>query len=500
MKVRICLILFFVLMFVSITGLAAENRQALLIANGSYKNFSSLGTPVSEAQALSVTLKQLGFQVTLLKNATREEMLEALDVFGSSLKGKGGVAFFHYGGHAVQVGGKNYLIPVDANLPDERKVTTRTIDVDEVMSTLDAAGADTNIIILDACRNNPLPAGVGRSASRGLTVVGEKPRNSVIVYSAEANSVAQDGLFTPALTKIIEKPGMSFSDVLVEVRREVYQKSKGSQIPGEYNQLFTPIYLAGVSGGNQNSISSSGKESTDGDQWGNVQVIPGSLSISVASEGNVEFNGKTKLLPAGGTITINNVIPGEYRVTVRYTDGNNENRIIRIESGIKTQLELTYKPNDAQVSSIGESTEDIVLIEKSWDAYKQLVNKIELLATKRKYREAESEIESNITSLDGYVIKISELLKKYYPESTIVFYGLPISITSTRYGSQESKEWSSKYSTDHWVIAGDKVLAISWRQEATYFYLIMDYKKTHDGFDTTLKNGNEIIKNLRLKY
>jgi len=220
-----------------------ENKSALLISNGNYKNFSSLATPVGEAEALGKALSDLGFQVILLKNGTREQMLEALDTFGASFKGKGGTAFFHYDGHGVQVSGKNYLIPADADIPDERKLATRAVDIEEVMITLDSSGSETNIIVLDACRNNPLPAGAGRSASRGLSVVSVKPKNSVIIYLAEAGSVAQDGFFTPALSAAIIKPGISITEVLQTVRQEVYQKSNGAQIPGEYSQLFKQVYL-----------------------------------------------------------------------------------------------------------------------------------------------------------------------------------------------------------------------------------------------------------------
>lgn len=218
-----------------------DSRIALLVANGDYANFSSLASPIPEAQSLAEVLSKLGFQVTILKNGSREQILEAFDSFGLSFKGKGGIAFFHYGGHAVQVDGRNYLIPTDAIIQDERKVSTRAVDVDELMTTLDSSESDTNIIILDACRNNPLPAGSRRSADRGLAVVGKKPKNSIIVYSAEAGSVAQDGLFTPTLVRLIASPGKSFSDILIQVRREVYDKSNGTQIPGEYNQLFSTV-------------------------------------------------------------------------------------------------------------------------------------------------------------------------------------------------------------------------------------------------------------------
>jgi hypothetical protein len=222
----------------------AENKYAILIANSKYRNFSSLDGPINEARDLSISLRSIGFTVELIENATREQMIDGLDSIKQKISGKGGVALFHYGGHGVQAQGKNYLIPVDADIPDERKLPTRAVDIDEIMSSLDSCGSDTNIVILDACRNNPLPAGAGRSASRGLSVVGVKPKNSIIVYSAEAGTVAQDGLFTPALTKLITQNDKSLNQILMQVRKEVSQKSNGTQIPGEYNQLFDDVFLS----------------------------------------------------------------------------------------------------------------------------------------------------------------------------------------------------------------------------------------------------------------
>jgi len=235
----------FILVLMFATSIFAENKYALLIANSKYKNFSSLDGPVKEARDLSKSLMTLGFSVELLENGTREQMIERLDLVKQKINGKGGVAFFHYGGHGVQAQGKNYLIPVDADIPDEKKLSTRAVDIDEVMSSLDLCGSDTNIVILDACRNNPLPAGSGRSASRGLSVVSVKPKNSIIVYSAEAGTVAQDGLFTPTLARLITQDGKSLNQILMQLRKEVSQKSNGSQIPGEYNQLFDDIFLNG---------------------------------------------------------------------------------------------------------------------------------------------------------------------------------------------------------------------------------------------------------------
>lgn len=234
-------VLLFSILILLNSFLFAEARTALLIANGKYKNFGNLATPVNEARELKKSLEKLGFSVTIVENAGREKITDSLYDFQKKLEAGGGIGFFHYGGHAVQVNGKNYLIPVDADIPDERRVASRSIDVDEVMTSM---MADTNIVILDACRNNPLPASSGRSATRGLVLSEYKPKNSIIVYSAQPGKVAQDGIFTPILTaKLLEKK--EFSSILKDVRKEVSLKTNGEQNPGEYNELVSDVYLAG---------------------------------------------------------------------------------------------------------------------------------------------------------------------------------------------------------------------------------------------------------------
>jgi len=223
---------------------AAPPKEALLIANGKYSHFAGLAHPEPDAAKLSAALYQLGFRVRVVRDGNREEMLEAISEFERGLRNTGAIAFFHYGGHGVQVDGKNYLLPADADIPDERRVATRALALDEVMAAMEAAAARASIIVIDACRDNPLPAGSGRNLARGLSVVGIKPKNSIVIYAAEAGSKALDGLFTPILASSLLQKGRTIDQVLKVVRREVHARSQGRQIPGEYNQLFDEIILS----------------------------------------------------------------------------------------------------------------------------------------------------------------------------------------------------------------------------------------------------------------
>lgn len=238
----------FILLTFSFLLHAAQPKEALLIANGKYSHFAGLANPGPDSAKLGAALEQLGFRVRVVRDGNREEMLDAISEFERGLRNTGAIAFFHYGGHGVQVDGKNYLLPADADIPDERRVATRAVALDEVMTAMDAAAARASIIVIDACRDNPLPAGSGRNLARGLSVVGMKPKNSIVIYAAEAGSKALDGLFTPILAVALQQKGRTIDQVMKSVRSEVYAKSSGQQTPGEYNQLFEELFLGEPAG------------------------------------------------------------------------------------------------------------------------------------------------------------------------------------------------------------------------------------------------------------
>lgn len=307
-----------------------EARNALLIANGEYEYFPSLSEPVKEAENLCTALEELGFSVTLVINANLAEMRDAIDDFQQKIERTKGIAFFHYGGHAVQVGGKNYLIPLAVNIPDEGKVSSRSVNTDEIMASM---VADANIVILDSCRNNPLPAGSVRSASRGLVLSAIKPRNSIIVYSAEAGSTAQDGVFTPILTEKILEAGKSILEVLKEVRVEVLEKTENSQCPGEYSQLTGDIYLAGK------NISTSSLVNVDVEETTST-VLTGNLEITSQISGDVYLGGENAgTVNAYGTIFVKNIHTGRYKVEVHGEENLSEFVIIKAGETVKISLE-----------------------------------------------------------------------------------------------------------------------------------------------------------------
>lgn len=322
-----------------ITSLSAqESRHALLIANGKYSHFSSLSEPIKEAENLRVALEQIGFSVKIVKNASLEEMNDALSDFEATLKKSGGTGFFHYGGHAVQVEGKNYLIPSTAEIPDERRVSTRALNVDEVMNSM---SADTNIVILDSCRNNPLPAGGGRSASRGLVISSVRPKNSIIVYSAEAGCTAQDGVFTPVLTKEITRKDVSLQAMLINVRKEVQRLTDGAQTPGEYSQMTDIVYLAGKSAEKPVVTNQTNGSIT-------AYIATGSLKVSSDTAGDIYIDGESKgTVRAFGTLVLNNLPAGMYSVEIRGEQPSSQKVVVKENE----TAEVYFEPKTEHVTA-----------------------------------------------------------------------------------------------------------------------------------------------------
>ena len=347
------LILIFMIFLFLTNIIYAQNKTALVIGNGSYKHFSLLSSPKNEASDMKNALKRLGFDVILLLDGTQDSILDAVSDFEYKLKNRGGIAFFHYGGHGVQVEGSNYIIPVDADIPDERRVKSRAVDIDEIISAMDASGSKTNIVILDACRDNPLP-GASRSGTRGLAVTGHQPPDSIIVYSADAGTTAEDGLFTPTLLKYIENPGMEFTDILRKVRRDVRKKSGGRQRTGDYNQLESEIYLAGRTG-SRSSSNSYASASSKKPSLSVESAKYGSVKLMVKEAGDLYLDGVSMgKITANRSATLNNIETGSHAIEIRYA-GNTERKTVTVYENRTASLSFSYKKPPAVPSASSKS-------------------------------------------------------------------------------------------------------------------------------------------------
>jgi carboxyl-terminal processing protease len=230
--------------------LSAEPRIALVIGNSAYGGgLGALKNPASDARLVSKALKSVGFQVTTLLDADQRAMKRAISDFGEAVgqAGPSSIALFFYAGHGIQVSGTNYLVPVGATIERQGDVDLEAIEAEAVLKQLEYAGAEVSIVILDACRNNPLPRSF-RSGDRGLARM-DAPTGSFVAYSTAPGDVAVDGEganspFAAALAEEVRRPGASVEEVFRSVRRKVMSATGEKQVPWDSSSLTAPFYFA----------------------------------------------------------------------------------------------------------------------------------------------------------------------------------------------------------------------------------------------------------------
>ena len=222
-------------------------KYALVIGNGAYTNLSPLVNPVNDANDIGAALESLGFVVDKVLDGNLFRMEEALTRLKDRLKGSvNSYGFLYYAGHGVQPNGENFLIPLDANIPSENYLRDRSLSVQAMLNELNDARNCLNVVVLDACRDNPFSW--SRSSTRGLAVVTGQPADSIIVYATSAGQRASDGigkngLFTSQLLPNLLTPGIDVNEVFRRTGADVSEISNREQIPAIYNQFFGIAYL-----------------------------------------------------------------------------------------------------------------------------------------------------------------------------------------------------------------------------------------------------------------
>ena len=211
---------------------------ALVVGNAAYPD-QPLANPANDATDVAAALEGIGFTVTRLINADRATFQKAVDSFGAQIKGKQASAFY-YAGHGMQVNGENYLIPVGEQIDSETDVPFKAVNAGLILAKMEAAQCPLNLVILDACRNNPF-ARSGRGVAKGLTEL-RGPAGSLIVYSTAPGQVASDGVgrngaFTSALLRHISTPGQNIDMCLRVVSGDVQKTTGGTQIPWRSSSL-----------------------------------------------------------------------------------------------------------------------------------------------------------------------------------------------------------------------------------------------------------------------
>ena len=219
-------------------------RLALVIGNAAYKD-DKLQNPVNDAHDMAALLKQAGFEVVYRENASLREMHLALRDFGDRL-GRETLGLLFFAGPGVQVRGRNYLLGVDADIGREDEVAFNALDLQAVLEKMDTARNHTNLIILDACRNNPF-ASRFKLTNNGLAQI-DSPPGTVVAFATAPGSVAADGagrngLYTQHLLAQISKPGVRIEDAFKQVRVAVRKDSNGLQTPWESTSLEGELIL-----------------------------------------------------------------------------------------------------------------------------------------------------------------------------------------------------------------------------------------------------------------
>lgn len=224
-------------MTIAYAGDGQGRRIALVIGNGNYQQtgLPKLANPPHDAQDIAKALRGFGFEVIEKENQTLQEMNQAIAEFGSKIGGSE-AALFYYAGHGIQVKNQNYLIPVNAMVESEASVPYQGVNLNQVLDEMDNGKSGANIVMLDACRNNPITGKFRSGQSRGLASPGITPKGTVIVYATDPGNVAADGqgrngLFTAGLLTAFKGRDLSLDGVLTVASAEVEQASGQTQTP-----------------------------------------------------------------------------------------------------------------------------------------------------------------------------------------------------------------------------------------------------------------------------
>lgn len=230
-----------------------EKRVALVIGNGTYRNAPSLKNSVNDAKLMAETLGGLGFRLIgngALTDAERPAMEQGIRSFGKALR-EGAVGVFYYSGHGLQVKGVNYMAPVSAKVTGESDVKYELVDVSFVLDEMGNAGNRLNIVILDACRNNPLSTSGVRALGHGLATM-TAPAGTAIAFATQPGNVARDGAgshspYTEALATALRTPGLDLFDTFNEVGLAVKKSTNGRQQPWlSSSPIEGKFYFAGL--------------------------------------------------------------------------------------------------------------------------------------------------------------------------------------------------------------------------------------------------------------
>lgn len=221
-------------------------KFALVIGNSKYKNAPGLNNPGNDAKGMTETLRQSGFDVTSQLDVSQDDMAAAIRTYVQTLAAKKAIGLFYFAGHGVQLAWRNYLIPVDAAVRRPDDIQKSCIDLVALMDGINKASNPLNVVILDACRDNPF-GGEARIENRGLSQM-DASHSTLLAYATAPGNVASDGegangLYTENLVREMQVPEARIEDVFKRVRLNVRRSTNGKQIPWESTSLEEDFYF-----------------------------------------------------------------------------------------------------------------------------------------------------------------------------------------------------------------------------------------------------------------
>jgi hypothetical protein len=333
----------------------ADKRVALVIGNAAYKNVTQLKNPVNDATDVSAALKRLGFDVVTGLDVDASGMRSLVRSFSDKLDGSN-VALLFYAGHGLQVAGKNYLVPVDAQIESPADLDFGTIDLDLVLHSMEA-DTRVNIIFLDACRDNPLAANLARrlgtrsaGVGRGLAQVASGV-GTLIAFSTQPGNVALDGQgrnspFASALLKTIEQPGLSLGDIMLDVRNDVLASTDRKQVPWDNSSLTGQFYFKPLPPGAAAPAPRS-DESVEVAFWNSIKD----------SRNPQLFEAYLRRYPNGAFADIAKISLDQFKVAVAKPLAPPDQKVVISDPGLLREVhdrlyELNYDPTSADAAGM----------------------------------------------------------------------------------------------------------------------------------------------------
>jgi TonB family protein len=339
-------------------------RNALVIGNSNYRE-SPLKNPENDAVSISQTLRGLGFNVIMVVNADKEAMTRAIRDFGQQLSKAPGVGLFYYAGHGIQSKGVNYLVPINTNIQEEFEIEFECVKADRALSVMEYYGNPFNVVILDACRNNPFRS-FSRSADSGLAVPSNPPTGSIIAFATQPGRTASDGtgnngLYTEELIKAMTVPDIPIEEVFKRVRINVARTSNQSQVPQEWSSLMGEFYFAKSApkpvvpvqtmesvpvGKEENSqLEATTEVARPRMVVGQSQYLTGNVELKVLFSGNLFIDGELiTRVEQGAVLPINSIPIGRHEFKIVGGGGTwsdvvmiSENKTVSLTSSLPEQ-------------------------------------------------------------------------------------------------------------------------------------------------------------------